>query len=342
MAAVLPRSRSGRAESRLSGGFERLVAPGLAALEGARRRYRLGYGVALAAMLAGIFLVFLWVRDLSHALFAGGVVVAIGFVLMQLAQRGYGVQVRRAVMPAICEAIGDIRHDTGAADDLDLDGLARIGLVPSHNRQRIDDVFRGHHRATGFTMAEVRLRRVGRHNRRRGRTVFRGLIIAVAMPRPATARILIASDAGRIGNRLEGWVKSFGAMRRVALPDPSFEAHFEVYADRPEASLATMTPELCANLAALAAAHDGAPFEAAITAGRLFVALPKRGDLFRIGSLFRSTDALEEDAAAVLHDVQIVHRLIDTLRGDRPRPEPDVRAPQRTSHRQDREPVVRC
>jgi len=340
MAAVLTRSRPGRAESRLSARFQHEVVPGLAALEGARRRYRLGYGAALAAMLVGIFLIFLWVGDLHNALFAGGVVVAIGFVLMQLAQRGYGVQARRAVMPAICEAIGDIRHDAGVADDLDLDGLARIGLVPSHNRQQLDDVFCGHHRATGFTMAEVRLRRVRRYRRRGSRTVFRGLIMAIAMPRPAATRILIASDAGRIGNRLEGWVRSFGAMQRVALPDQSFEAHFEVYADRPEAALATMTPELCANLAALA--HDGAPFEAAISDGRLFVALPKRGDLFRIGSLFRSTDALEEDAARVLHDVQIVHRLIDYLQGDRPRPERDVRAPQRASHRQDREPVVRC
>jgi len=107
MAAVLTRSRRGRAESRLSARFRDQVVPGLAALEGARQRYRLGYGAALAAMLVGIFLIFLWVGDLENALFVGGVVAALGFVLMQLAQRGYSVQVRRAVMPAICEAIGD-------------------------------------------------------------------------------------------------------------------------------------------------------------------------------------------------------------------------------------------
>jgi hypothetical protein len=243
-------------------------------------------------------------------------------------------------MPAICGAIGDIRHDTGAADDLDLDGLARIGLVPGHNRRQIDDVFRGRHRATEFATAELRLRRVRRYGRRDSRTVFRGLIMAIAMPHPTAARILIASDAGRIGNRLEGWIKSIGTMRRVALAAPDFEARFEVYADRPEAALATMTPKLCANLVALADAHHGAPFEAAIDAGRLFVALPKRGDLFRIGSLFRSTDALEEDAVRVLHDVQIVHRLIDYLHGDRP--PPGAGASQRASQPADREPVVRC
>jgi hypothetical protein len=173
--------------------------------------------------------------------------------------------------------------------------------------------------------------------------VFRGLIIAVAMPRPVPARLLIASDAGRIGNRLEGWLKSFGEMRRVALADQAFEARFELYADRAEVALATMTPDLCANLVALADAHDGAPFEAALADGRLFVALPKRGDLFRIGSLFRSTAALEKDAAAVLRDVQIVHRLIDYLQGDRPVPGPDAGAPQRPSYKpgQGPGPVVR-
>jgi hypothetical protein len=262
---------------------------------------------------------------------------------MQLAQRRYSVQVRRAVMPTICAAIGDISHGTGASE-LDLEDLAGIGLLPGHNRRRIDDVFRGHHRATAFTMAEVRLRRVARGSRRGSRTVFRGLIMVVALPRPVAARILIASDAGRIGNRVKGWIRSLGELQRVAVPDPAFEARFELYADRADAALAALTPELRANLVALAEGHNGAPFQAAIAADRLFVALPKAGDLFRIGSLFRSTDALEEDAVHVLHEVQIVHRLIDYLHGDRPPPAPNGGAAERLPYKPGLgpDPVVRC
>ena len=43
--------------------------------------------------------------------------------------------------------------------------------------------------------------------------------------------------------------------------------------------------------------------------------LPKRRDQFRLGSLFRSLDGLEAEAEQVLHDVRIVHRVIDTLHG---------------------------
>ena len=343
MAAVLSRTRVGQAERRLSKLFRREVGPSLAELERRRRQHRLGYLVAFAGMLGGIFLVFLLVQSLQHALFAGALVLALGLVLMQWAQRSYANQVRKAVMRAICGAIGDLSHDVGAAPDLDLDRLAQVGLVPDHARQRIDDVFCGRHRETGFTMAEVRLRRVGRGRRRRSHTVFRGLIFAIEVPRPVSARILIARDGGLIGNGMTGWIEGFGGMQRVALADEAFEARFEIYADRPEVALATVTPELCANLVALAAAQDGAPFQAAFADGRFFVAMRRRGNQFRIGSVLRSTDLLEDEAARLLEEVQIVHRLIDYLHGDRP---PLRREVEPAAAAQDRDaapgPVVRC
>jgi Protein of unknown function (DUF3137) len=294
-------------------------------LERCRRQHRLGYVAALAAMLGGIFVVFLLVQDLRDAMFAGVIVLAIGLVAMQWAQRRYADRVRRAVMPAVCGAVGDISHDVGTAPDLDLDRLAKVGLVPRHDRQRIDDAFCGRHRDTGFTMAEVRLRRRGGGRRRSSRMVFRGLVFAIEVPRPVPGLILIARDGGLIGNGLSGWMKGFEGMQRVALPDEAFEASFEIYADRPEVARATVTPALCANLVALAAAQGGAPFQAAFADGRFFVAMRKRGDRFRVGSLFRSTDQLESEAACLLGEVQIVHRLIDHLHGDRPRLEPAVK-----------------
>jgi hypothetical protein len=250
------------------------------------------------------------------------IVLAIGFVAMHWTQRRYADRVRRAVLPAVCGAIGGISHDVGAAPDLDLGRLAQIGLVPRYDREQIDDAFHGRHRDTGFTMAEVRLRRRGRGRRRSRHTVFRGLVFAIEVPRAVPARILIARDGGLIGNGLRGWMKGFDGMERVALPDEAFEARFETYADRPEVARATLTPALCANLVALAGAQDGAPFQAAFTDGRFFVAMRRRGDRFRVGSLFRSTDRLENEAAGLLDEVQIVHRLIDHLHGDRPPLEP--------------------
>lgn len=334
MATALTRSR-GRDGARLSAMFEREVAPELPALEGARRRYRLIYIAAVAAMLGAVFLAVLWIRDPSGAFYVVGLAVLLGLLAMQGAQRAYGVRVRRAAMPAICSTIGDIEHSIGDAAEIDLDDLARVGLVPSHRRQRVDDVFRGRYRATGFTLAEVRLRRTGTRQRR-NHTVFRGLVMAIEVPRPVRARILIAKDAGRIVNSLKGWFKSFGEMQRVPLADQAFEERFELYADQPDRARATMTPELCANLVALSQSHDG--MQAAFTGDRFFVTIPKRGDLFRIGSLFRPADTLEQDAAGVMEEVRIVHRLIDHLHGDRPQP----RQAQERQEDQGPGPVIRC
>jgi ribosomal protein L30/L7E len=317
MAATLWMRGEG-AEGRLAELFRREVEPKVAELEQRRRQHRLGFLLAGCGMLAGIFLVVLLVQNLEHALLGGVLVLVAGLALMRWAERGYTDQVRRAVMPAVCRAIGGLSHDVGAAPDLNFRRLAQIGLVPSHNRERIDDVFCGRHRDTRFTMAEVRLRRVRHSRRRRSHTAFRGLILAIEVPRPVPAQILIARDGGLIGNGLKGWLKGFDGMQRVALPDAAFEERFELYADRPEVALATVTPALCANLVALAAAQDGAPFQAAFADGRFFVALRRRGDQFRIGSVLRSTDRLEDEAARVLHEVQIVHRLIEYLHGERP------------------------
>ena len=48
--------------------------------------------------------------------------------------------------------------------------------------------------------------------------------------------------------------------------------------------------------------------------GRWFyLTLARRGDRFRLGALLRALDGLEQQAAQVLHDIQIVHRVIDAL-----------------------------
>jgi hypothetical protein len=79
MAAVLSRTGAGQAE-RLLELFQGDVAPRLAALERCRRQHRLGYVVALTGMLGGIFALFLLVQNLRDAIFAGALVLAIGFL----------------------------------------------------------------------------------------------------------------------------------------------------------------------------------------------------------------------------------------------------------------------
>ena len=77
----------------------------------------------------------------------------------------------------------------------------------------------------------------------------------------------------------------------------------------------TVGPALCDAMMALAVAHDGQAIQAAFRLRWFYLTVPKPRDQFRLGSLFRSLDGLEQEAGQVLHDIQIVHQVIDRLHG---------------------------
>lgn len=321
MAAVISRSNTrNQQQKRLSLLFQRQVAPELEGLEALRQQQRQRFLLAAVATIAAVVGVpyILWPLSVAWAGGAAIVLAIIGAVLLQHMMVVYQNAVRRVVMPAVCEAIGDITHATGSTPDLNFKTLKKIGLLPNHNRRTIDDVFKGQHRGTSFTMAEVKLRQRGSGHKGGSRTVFRGLVLAIRTPNKVPARILIAKDGGLIGNRFKAWINSFSGLQQVPLPHDRFEKCFELYADRPEVALETVTPSLCDSLAELAEAHQGAALQGAFIDHAFFLAMPKKADQFRVGSLFRSLDQLEAEVDGLLHDVQIVHRVIDYLYGDRP------------------------
>jgi hypothetical protein len=301
---------------RLAQIFRREVAPHIAALDAERARRRdqflataLGAAIVLPALVGA-----LWPLGHEWALPAGVIGAALAINLLARQQRGFRHQLRALVMPAICRAAGDLQHRVGEAPGLPFAELEHLGLLPSHDARRIDDVFSGRHRDTAFVMAETRLlrdRRSSRHGR--SSTVFRGLIFAIEVPHAIPAPILIARDAGMVGNRVKGWLKSFKGLQRVPLPHPPFEARFEVYGERADVVRETVAPGVCDALVALAEGHPRRAIQGAFQGRWFYLTLACRGDQFRLGSLFRSLDGLEQEAGQVLHDVQIVQRVIDTL-----------------------------
>jgi hypothetical protein len=258
--------------------------------------------------------------DHGGTVLATVIAVAFGVHVLGREQRRFRRRVRDLVMPAICRAVGDLRHCAGSAPGIPFDELESLGLLPHHHRRTIDDVFAGRHRNTGFVMVEAMLRQRSGARRSRTRTVFRGLIFAIEVPRDVPARILVARESGALGNRLKGWIKGFSGLERVSLPHPAFEARFEVYSDDPGVAQDTVGPAFCDALVALAEAHDGQAIQGAFRLRWFYLTIPKRRDQFRLGSLFRSLDGLEVEAEQVLQDVRIVHRVIETLHRAQPQP----------------------
>jgi hypothetical protein len=305
-------------ERRLAEFFQREIAPRIGSFEAERVEARARFittAIAFAAAIP-ILLYVLWPLDPGWAVLATAVPLAIGVTVLSSQQRKFRHRVRDLVMPAICAAIGDLQHGAGDASAVPFDDLESLGLLPNHNRRTIDDIFEGRHRGTGFVMAEARLRRRSGGRRRSTRTVFRGLILAIEVPREVRPRILIAREAGAVGNRLKGWIKGFSGLARVSLPHPAFEARFEVYSDNPAAAREVVGPGFCDAMAALADAHRERPIQGAFRGRWFYLAMRERGDSFRLGSLFRPLHGLAAEAEQVLQEVRIVHRVIDTLHGE--------------------------
>ena len=312
-----PRAGARTPARRLAQIFRREVAPQIAALdaERARRRGKFRATASGAALALPALVGALWPLGHDWALLVGVVGLAIAANVLAQQQRSFRHHLRALVMPAICRAIGGLQHRTGAAPEIPFAELERLGLLPQHDARRIDDVFTGRHRDTTFVMAEARLRRRGSGRHSRTRTVFRGLILAIEVPREIPAPILIARDAGALGNRLKGWLKGFRGLERVTLPHPAFEARFEAYGEQVAMVRATVSPGFCDALVTLADGHPGQAMQGLFQGRWFYLTLARRGDQFRLGALFRSLDGLEQEAGQVLHDIQIVHRVIDTLHG---------------------------
>jgi hypothetical protein len=320
MATALRSSPTGSSvpDRQLARLFEREIAPHIRSLAAERAEGRARFITTASAFAIGIaaLLYALWPVDPGWALLAAAVPLAIGVNVLSSQQRKFRHRVRDLVMPAICQAAGELQHGAGDAPGIPFDDLEQQGLLPRHNRRAIDDVFEGRHRDTGFVMAEARLRQRSTGRRSRTRTVFRGLILAIEVPKEVRARILLAREAGAIGNRLKGWISGFSGLARVALPHPAFEARFEVYSDNATVALDVVAPGFCDAMVALAEAHRGRPIQGAFRGHWFYLTMPQRGDRFRLGSLFRSLHGLAVEAQQVLQDVRIVHRVIDTLHGE--------------------------
>ncbi len=282
---------------------------------------RIGLSVPLIALAAGALYTvgFLQGEPLWSAIGLVVAAVAAGYWISRPAAR-HREELKDLVIAPLCRFLGDLEYSRAAKEGFDTERFEEAGVVGHHTRTKLEDLFTGSHRATGFRMVEARLRRRRRGRRSSGSsTVFKGLLFDIEVPQSFSGRILLTTDKGGLVNRMEGFFRdTFGDTAPVAFDHPAFEARYEVYSDDAAAARALLTPALLDSLVALCEAAEKEALRAAFVDGRFLLALPSRKDLFEIGKLHRSLEHLEEDVKALLAQVTLPHRVIDYLHGDRP------------------------
>lgn len=306
--------------------FETDIMPRLGELEQERQARRKSFYRRLALSIAAVVAAVLIAYSLFPTVFVVPIIALvlgaiIAAIVVQQPVKAFGDRLRALVMPPVCRFFGDLDYEANASTGrLGLDRFRRAHIIGSYTSARIDDLFAGRHRETGFVMAEVTVKRRQRTGKNRSnRTVFRGLLFEVDVPAGFAGRTLIGRDAGGIGNLLGGWFLGFfSGLNRVTFPHERFESLYEVYADDPEEARRLIGPDFADTMVALAEAYKEAPLKAAFFEGAFLLAMPMRRNLFQAGSIFRPLDGCADDLRRVLRDITIAHRLIDYLHGERP------------------------
>jgi hypothetical protein len=193
----------------------------------------------------------------------------------------------------------------------------QLGLIPSHDRRSLEDQWSGAAAGVPFSVVEATLRerrteRDSKGNREtRYETVFRGVLLTLAYPRPFQGAITIRRDLGKIFN----WFREkFSAQTPVPFEDPAFEAQFEVFADDPAEARRLLDPLVRRRVAALAGDQS---LTMALSAGQVLLAI-KSDDRFELSSM-GDTLVDPERVRRMAGDIGIVFDVIDCL-DLRPRP----------------------
>ena len=268
----------------------REVAPQVPALEAERAQGRAWFIItALAFALAiPILLGLLWPVDPGWGTWAAGADDSVRVAMLGAEQRRFRYRVRDLVMPAVSQAAEILRHSAGDAPGIPFEELESLGLLPRHNRRRSMTCSRA---VTATPSSSWRKPGSVSSRGRRGctRTVFRGLIFAIAVPRDISGA---HSHRPRIEERMSctrraGWTEALRGLERVSLPHPAFEARFEVYTDdgavkrRPPLPRVFAMPWWSLRRCTLASRSEGA-----FRLGWFYLGPPQTTHLPRLGLLF--------------------------------------------------------
>lgn len=303
---------------RLDALLDEQVAPRLAELRAKQRRYR---PWALLGGLGGPAL--LWLGfELDHelAIILGLHATVIGPGAAFYFAHRYRKAARDVVTPVVCEAIGGITYHENVRSG-EVGRLRRARLVAPCNTLDIDDVFQGTHDGVAFVMMELHLKMVtrsgsgsSRRSSTRTRTIFRGLMFMIATPRPIPVPILIRGHRRRVGTPWRLSDNDLEGMQRIGIPDEAFTQRCSLWTSDREQAAQVVSPTCIGVIARLAASAGRKGIDAAFEIDQFLLLLPRRGDQFGVGGLFRGVRRLRADAHRLMDEILMVHRLIETLK----------------------------
>jgi hypothetical protein len=188
-----------------------------------------------------------------------------------------------------------------------------LGLVPSWDRAKYEDLLSGSRGDAPFNFFEAHLEEKRTTTDSKGRTrttwvtVFRGQCLVVDFHKEFNGITKVYRDMGAFN-----WLAKMGVREpRVRLEDPVFEKAFEVYGtDQVEARF-ILTPDFMERLVGLERTFQGKQLRCAFAGGEMLLAVSGK-NLLEAGSMNRKMDDLTR-VREILQDFAAIFLLIDAM-----------------------------
>jgi hypothetical protein len=225
----------------------------------------------------------------------------------------YKSSIKSTVFPEIFRFFGD-GFSYVETPPITIESLKPSGIIPSHDKARIEDYVKGSYNGVQLELMEAKLteRRGGEKNSRTV-TVFDGVCVLLSMNKAFKGRTMVKKDEGGAANAVGGWIsKKFDNVQRVKLEDPVFEKQFEVYGTDQVEARYLLTTSFMERLLGVAALF-GKGVQAGFYDDHLLLMLPSKKDRFEPASIFTPATFVE-DSKTILTEMQAIFGIIDALK----------------------------
>lgn len=247
---------------------------------------------------------------LSLAIFSS-VIISLCYSWCNAPKKKYVGKVKEEIFPLIFKAFEKL--DYSPKVDIDLRALKNNSeIIPEYDKAILANQVRGEIDDVSVTIFEANLIEIRHDINDRHRSheseVFKGLIVSLDMNKQFSAKTIVKTDKGKVGNMFG---RTLSKCENVRLENPDFEKKFEVYSsDQVEARylLTTRFMERILELSDL----FGAMIECSFFDKKLLIIIETERELFDISDIKRPVD-FSRDIDIVLEEIRMIEKIIHTL-----------------------------
>ena len=278
-------------------------------------KFRKKIAIPLCAVLlpatAYLDYLLLWLQRGNDDGGAGLTFVVAGAIYWWVTQpkREYARGYKEKILPKLARVFGNFIYDADGC--VMIDKLKPSKIVPSHDRCKSEDYFKGTYKGVTMEFSEIHLtEKQGSGKNRRTVTKFKGLVVLLDMQsKKFYGHTTLMKDASKIS---EWFREKSSNMKRARMADPEFEKIFDAYTNDQVEARYLIDPLMIENLKGLYEEYQGQSMTAAWYNSHMLVMIASKHNHFEPANI----DVPATDPASVLnmkHEIGQILSIVDRL-----------------------------